>query len=405
MSELRQNQPALHRCIVCGSGALDPLLTVDQAPLYPFRPAGAGGTGNWFGRIEIVSCRHCGHLCNRAFDDGDANDLYGANVLTNTPVSPSMVKAVEGTAELIMRHARPSPRVLEVGGGAGALTVALSRDAAEVHLVEPSRALAADRFKGSNITFHQTMFPVAALADQEFDVIVCRQVLEHVPDPRPFLAALRKHLDGSGLAYIEIPDASYIRANRSVIDFHYPHVHYFRPALAEVLLRRAGFDVFETHPIKGGHDVAFLVRPMHPADVGPPAADGQSDWAAALAERIARGRQTLDSTAGPIALYGANAYSQAFLALYPDVAVSAMFDDTPFYRGQCAYGPGAELAIDAPDAERLQAASAVVITAYLHDRVIAEKIRSLGYRGPVYTVRADPTAGTDGIPPSLFGSP
>lgn len=405
MSEHRQSQPALHRCIVCGSGVLDRVLTVDKAPLYPFRPADAGRTGNWFGRIEIVCCRYCGHLCNRAFDDGDANDLYGANVLTNTPVSPSMVKAVEGTAELIVRHALPSPRVLEVGGGAGALSVALSRHAAEVHLVEPSRALAADRFRDSNITFHQSMFPVAALTDRKFDVIVCRQVLEHVPDPRPFLAALRKHLGGDGFAYIEIPDAGYIWANHSVIDFHYPHVHYFRPALAEVLLRRAGFDVFETHPIKNGHDVAFLVHPTVPADIDPPTADGRSGWATALAERIGRGRHTLDSIAGPIALYGANAYSQAFLALYPDVAISDMFDDTPFYRGQSAYGPGGEIAIEGPNVERLQAVSAVIITAYLHDGIIAEKIRALGYRGPVYTVRADPAAGTDGIPPSLFGAP
>src|SRR5690242_5600303 len=101
MSELRQNRPPLRRCIVCWGGELDPVLAVEKAPLYPFRPTGSGTTGNWFGRIEIVCCRHCGHLSNRAFDNGDASDLYGANVLTNTPVSPSMVKTVEGTAELI----------------------------------------------------------------------------------------------------------------------------------------------------------------------------------------------------------------------------------------------------------------------------------------------------------------
>jgi SAM-dependent methyltransferase len=223
------------RCVVCGSSDRHSMLTVSRAPLYPFRPPGSGSAGSWFGRIEIMRCAGCGHLYNCGFDGSHADDLYGANILTNTPVSPSMVQSVEGTAELILRHAKALPRVLEIGGGAGALSVALSRNSAAVHLVEPSRTLAADRFAGTNITFHRAMFPVPELVGQTFDIVVCRQVLEHVTDPLPFLTALRDHLGAGGLAYIEVPDAGYIQANRSVIDFHYPHVHYFRPASTEVV--------------------------------------------------------------------------------------------------------------------------------------------------------------------------
>jgi len=43
-----------------------------------------------------------------------------------------------------------------------------------------------------------------------------------------------------------------------------------------------------------------------------------------------------------------------------------------------------------------------VITAYLHDRTIAEKVRSFGFEGPVYSVRSDAQSGRGELPPSLF---
>ena len=106
----------------------------------------------------------CGHLSNRAFDTDAADELYGALVLTNEPVSPGMIAAVDETAALIMRHLKQEPAVLEVGGGGGALSLALARRSARVDLVEPSRALQPERFAGTGVTLHRAMFPVAALA-------------------------------------------------------------------------------------------------------------------------------------------------------------------------------------------------------------------------------------------------
>src|SRR6185436_9077369 len=99
---------------------------------------------------------------------------------------------------------------------------------------------------------------------------------------------------------------------------------------------------------------------------------------------------------GPIALYGANAYSQAFLALYHEAGVfPVVFDDTPAYAGRCAYGPAGDIPIELPRADRLRGIGAVVITAYLHDRDIARKVRALGFDGPIHSVRADAVAGSD----------
>jgi SAM-dependent methyltransferase len=351
-----------------------------------------------------VRCTGCGHLYNAGFEPDRADELYGAFVLTNAPVSLSMMTALEDTARYILGHAKKRPAILEIGGGVGALSLLLAKTAPDVHLVEPSLALTADRFAGTKVTFHHSMFPAPSLGNRRFDVIISRQVLEHVPEPAPFLAALRRQLAPDGIAYIEVPRAEYIYGSHSIVDFHYPHVHYYRREELETLFQRAGFRIDDVLDVKDGHDVAFLVRPVPEADKRIMQAPGTSDrFAATLEARRALGRKRLGAFTGPIGLYGANAYSQALFGLYPEVPqFKAMFDDTPQYADQFAYGPRDALPIGPPSTEKLRTLDAIIITAYLHDVVIARKVRGLGFTRPIYTVRSDETAGRGDVPPSLF---
>lgn len=389
----------LAHCVVCGAVEARPVWSVDNAPLYPFRPADKANSRFGFGKLAIVACAQCGHLYNSAFDTGGADELYSSFVLTNEPVSPSMLRAVESVAETILRRASARPSVLEVGGGGGALSLALAPHAREVHLVEPSRAVTAERFAGTHVQFHNGMFPAASLGARTFDVIACRQVIEHVPDPAPFLTALRARMKDDGLAYLELPSAEYVVERPSIVDLHYPHVHYYRRGEMTALLQRAGFAVRDVIDVKDGHDVAFLLGAASRSTASPVLTIPEDGLSAALALAHRRGEQRLAAMAGAIALYGANAYSQALLGLYPDVASFAgMFDDTPSYAGKSAYGAHIDLPVERPSPKRLKDFAAVLITAYLHDRPIAEKVRAMGFAGPILTVRADAPAGI----PSLF---
>jgi SAM-dependent methyltransferase len=394
----------LTHCVVCGTTASERVFSVDRVPIHPFTPPAGLGLAPGFGTLEIVACAACGHLYNAAFDASRVDDLYAAAVLTNTPVSEGMIRSLETTAEYILSAAPPDPVIADVGGGTGVLSRTMARRAREVHLIEPSRALRAEDFAGTGVTLHGSSFPAPALAGRLFDVIVARQVVEHIPEPLPFLQALRAHLHERGVVYLEIPSAEYIERTRSILDFHYPHVHYYRRAWFETLLRRAGFEVIDVTDVKDFHDRGFLLRAATPAaTAAPPPPIDRGPLAKDLAARVETGRQRLRAFQGAVALYGANAYSQALLGLFPhDARYTLMLDDTPMYEGQRAYGPDIDIPIQRPSPAALQAVDGVVITAYLHDAGIAGNVRRLGYDGPLYTARADSLAGTGDRPEGLF---
>jgi len=391
----------LTECVICGGEDTQIIHNVSEAPIYPFRPSEVKSEGG-FGALVITRCLGCGHLYNAAFDLSAAEELYGAFVLTNTPVSENMVRSVEHTADWIASGAECDDTVLEVGGGAGALALALARRGSDVHLVEPSRALAPDRFAGTGVTFYQSMFPTSALGNRTFDIVICRQVLEHVPAPAPFLSDLRARLNDGGIAYIEIPSAEYIVANKSIIDFHYPHVHYYSRSGVAALFSRAGFEIAESCVVKNGHDVGFLLRGTAPATADPPH-DDRGGLPDALNRVRQKGAARLAAISGPIALYGANAYSQALVGLFPNYQqFVAMYDDTESYIGYSAYGAKVELPIGPPDRQQLEGIAAVIITAYLHDETIARNLRTLGYGGQILTVRCDQTVNQGEKPKGLF---
>ena len=164
------------------------------------------------------------------------------------------------------------------------------------------------------MTLHSSMFPPPGFAGRQFDILLSRQVLEHIPFPDGFLAAMRAHVRPTGVVFLELPSEEYIESTFSIVDFHYPHVHYYRRHELEILFARAGFEIVETLNIKNGHDVGFILRPVTPSAPAVPAVltDAKA-FADGLAARRRMGSDRLAALKGTIALYGANAYSQAIL--------------------------------------------------------------------------------------------
>jgi 2-polyprenyl-3-methyl-5-hydroxy-6-metoxy-1,4-benzoquinol methylase len=399
MSALRNPTKCL--CPLCGAQAADLLLQVERMPAHHVRPRGQADARSDYGDVEIAVCGLCGHLFNAAFDSGSAVDLYATQAPTNAPVSPAMLAAVQDIAGFIFEGRAKAAKVLEIGCGVGALARLMAERADRIDLIEPNLGLSTASFDDERIRFLPGFFP-AASQGQRYDLIVCRQVLEHVDRPVEFLRAIRAHLEPEGEAYIEIPSADYIIDHASLVDFHYMHVQYFTASRFEQLFAGVGFCSVRSWKLKGGHDIGYVLRAATPNATKV----HLSSSLAGLRERLATHRRAGDvrlrSLGNGIALYGACAYSQALLGLYPDISIpAAILDDTPGYRDHEVYSRTWSKRVVAPSPDTLNGVRHVIIASYLHDKTIAERLTAIGYSGSILTLRSDHQASRI-VPLSLF---
>jgi hypothetical protein len=86
------------------------------------------------------------------------------------------------------------------------------------------------------------------------DVIICRHVIEHVPDPLALLYAIRQALRASRNAWVffETPCVEWILRNQVIWDFFYEHCSLFSGNSATTLFEMTGFKVEGVHHVFGG---------------------------------------------------------------------------------------------------------------------------------------------------------
>jgi 2-polyprenyl-3-methyl-5-hydroxy-6-metoxy-1,4-benzoquinol methylase len=134
-----------------------------------------------------------------------------------------------------LRRLPPGARVLDVGCGEGALLWAAGRLGLEPHgcdLAEPAVELARQLVEGGRIhvgTIAELPYPPAS-----FDCLVALEVIEHLPNPRPFVESASRLLRPGGRLLLTTPNRHRLFAvlKRSVGRPHsstdYPPHHYTR---------------------------------------------------------------------------------------------------------------------------------------------------------------------------------
>ena len=99
---------------------------------------------------------------------------------------------------------------LDVGCGAGLLTEPLARLGADVTGIDASLEVievARQHAAAMGLTIDYRVGDVRQLGDQ-FDLITCMEVIEHVADPAEFVRALAKRLAPEGLLILSTPNAT-----------------------------------------------------------------------------------------------------------------------------------------------------------------------------------------------------
>jgi 2-polyprenyl-3-methyl-5-hydroxy-6-metoxy-1,4-benzoquinol methylase len=181
------------------------------------------------------------------------------------------VKTFRMRGELVARHRPPPGRLLDVGCAAGFALTALRERGYDVHGVELSAAMAAlaGRRLGDPARVHcGTLEEVLqrGLLGGRFDVVTMFDVVEHVEDPVALLDSARKLLAPGGILVFETQNVASPFARLMGLSWqHYKfqeHLWHFDPTTMRRLVAKAGFELVEWSPRRGGKHVSvgFLIE-------------------------------------------------------------------------------------------------------------------------------------------------
>jgi hypothetical protein len=377
-------------CSVCGSGGLESFFEVSGIPVLVcvLWPDEASARDCPKGDIRLTFCPTCGLIENRDYDPAIVE--YSENYENSLHFSEFFQGYIRGFAEDISRrHDLAGKRVIEVGSGDGEFVSLLCELGADEGIgfdpsYPPDRP---DTLLDGRVRFVRDYYTAEHAAVQG-DLIVCRQVLEHIPAPRAFMEGIRDSLgDRVETAIVfEVPNMMFTLSQRSLWDVIYEHVTYFSRGTLARLFSSTGFDVIDTSETYARQFIAVDAQPTHDAvgtirtdvddldelasEVGAFSAAYRAritDWHERLSGARADGRR--------VALWGTGARGVNFLNLAdPDGVIEHVVDINPRKHGMHVAGtgqriarPGELVAVDPDEVIVMNPVYLEEITTSLHD--------------------------------------
>jgi SAM-dependent methyltransferase len=231
-------------CRLCSSPDLEPAFDFGRQPIVHHLLDDVSARFDTF-PFTIVFCPNCGFMQMSSYP---APEVLYKNYITVSSWKPQ--PHAKTFLENIIRlfGLLPESRILEIGcNDGGFLELMLSRGFHNCLGVEPtedSSQLAIQKGLPVIRGFYglETLDDNCALFPQP-DLIVSRQVIEHIPDLHGFLSAARAHLAPRGGLALEFPDHA---MNYESLDYSFweEHVNYFTIDTIRQLLARFGFEIF-----------------------------------------------------------------------------------------------------------------------------------------------------------------
>ena len=157
-------------------------------------------------------------------------------------------------AAVLARMVEPGQRVLELGTGPGTVTRILHDKGCKVTGVEmdpDTLATCAPFCERTLLANLEDPLWWKPLANEQFDVVICADVLEHLRDPRPLLEKLPAFLKEGGCVLMSLPNASHLTIVASLLGGRFPyqknglldntHLKFYGREDLDALLRECGF--------------------------------------------------------------------------------------------------------------------------------------------------------------------
>lgn len=205
--------------------------------------------------ITLTECQNCSFVfATPQLSSDSLSNIYNQNagyfshyVDETTPAMQMLIASYKVEIDNLEKL-KPGGKLLEIGCNGGRFLSLLDNQWDITGLdIDKNAITAAKKRLGTRAKLIHAPLHKAKFSKGQFDVIVMRAVLEHVPDPRSFIKIANKLLKPGGLVAITVPNIGspcgqlYKRYFRIVDPIH--HIWYFSPKTLAMLLADYNFKI------------------------------------------------------------------------------------------------------------------------------------------------------------------
>jgi SAM-dependent methyltransferase len=342
--------------------------------------------------IRLRQCARCKLIFNSTVDP--TLIPYDENYENRQCFSPAFQQHLKSLADMLIARHRlrgKTKRILEVGCGKGDFLRLLCRRAKAQGCGYDTSYEGPTEQKQKGVQFFRK-YITAADINTPFDAVICRHVVEHVPQIGKFLVELHSiaRACGNPIVVIETPSFEWIANHISFWDIFYEHCNYFSLSSLVWLCRRAGFTVVDQRLAFGGQYQILdlrLARGNHFAPSQPPTIPTQCQLKRfsgraemhliKLENRVAR------SAKGDWAIWGAGAKGVALVSRLKKNPPRFVIDSNHAKQG-CVI-PGSRVPVIAPRDKRICKLSLVLIANPNYAAEITSVLRRNHFGGTILT--------------------
>jgi SAM-dependent methyltransferase len=327
---------AFSQCCLCGETINAPSLSLGRLPVCnDFRKTGPSDRAT---DLDIVECETCRLIQLRKTPPIDVLTPRLPWIRYREPEVH-----LDALAQAILSLCPQTRNVFGVGPFEQPLLSRLSARGLDVQTLNLDRARTADRYpylESWQATLTEAYLACKAAQLGTADIVSCRYIVEHSPEPVGALVALKRLLNPEGLLLIEVPDSSKFLAARDYCFLWEEHSCYFVEETLRRLGETAGYRVLNVLRYPGALEDALVAvlqvtKPTSPAQRL--SAQGSSLLFAAYRDDFTKTRDLLRTrfaeAAGPdrdrIALFGIGHHAIMFVNAFglAEIIALAVDDD------------------------------------------------------------------------------
>ena len=230
----------MHQCNYCES-SVQPKLSLGTRPIVNDLTLERADNAKQY-LIEMTICENCGL---HQLIHGIEPDAFYSDYMTPSSwkSEPHLSKLVDVISQLV----KFQDSIIDIGCNDGKFLMALKNQGFKnLYGIEPTKNTAeAAKSSGFSVTNEYLDVVVAESLVREhgeFDVVVTRQVLEHIKDIKSFLGSVRILLKDKGILVTEVPDSE-INFKHSDYGVWEEHLNYFTQSSLKRILSEMGWEI------------------------------------------------------------------------------------------------------------------------------------------------------------------